>query len=263
MNAHSCDGSSNNKLRRTHTTLEKELTFLTPGKERETIILRPNGRIIFRNQHGQNTVSHGQWHKWTSEEKTDFLSLTFHHKGSEANSDLKEHLMYKIIRGVYRSNQHYQILLEPEEESEENNPRLSIHIGSTERDSIKHTYLWLHPGRIPAVVLFTKSGQIIFHSKDKQGKVFRSEPNGIYHYVWDPSVDMDMFSTNYHCKNRPTETKTILRRVRTDDPGTEVWRAVGDEKGGLDVKTLKEWHIVMIGITEGKDFFYVSDDIKD
>ena len=263
MNANSCgDDSSNKKLRRTQTTLEKELTFLTPGKERETIILRPNGRVIFRNQFGENTESHGQWHKWTSVEKTDFLSLTFHHKGSEANVDLKEHLMYKIIRGVYRSNLHYQILLEPEEESVENNPRLSIHIGSTERDSIKHTYLWLHPGRLPAVVLFTRSGEIIFHSKNKQGVVFKSEPNGIYQYMYDPSVDMDMFSTNYHCKNRPTETKTILRRVHSD-PGTEVWRAVGDEKEVYDVKKLKEWHIVMIGIKESKDFFYVNDDIED
>ena len=97
MNANSCDDSSN-KLRRTQTTLEKELTFLTPGKERETITLRPNKRVIFRTQFGENTESHGQWHKWTSVEKTDFLSLTFHHKGSEANVDLKEHLMYKIIR---------------------------------------------------------------------------------------------------------------------------------------------------------------------
>ena len=253
--AEPCDDNSN-KFRRTDTS-EKELTFLTPGKAPETIILRSNKRLIFRNQRGVSTEAHGQWHKWTSADGTVFLSLTFHHKGSETNVDLKQHLMYKIIRGVYRSTLHYQILLQPEE-SVVNNPRFALHIGSTDRASIKHTYLWLHPGRLPAVVLFTKNGQIIFHSKNKQGEVFRSEPNGIYSYSYDPSNDTDMFTTNYHCRSRPTETRTILRRV----PGTEVWRAVGDETKVYDVELLKNWHIVMIGIKQDTDFLYV-DDIED
>ena len=227
--------------------------FFTPGKLLEGIELCSNGRIIFQNEHGTRTEEHGHWEKWKLKNDTQMLSMTFHHRGSEGLGDLHQHTFYKIIAGVYRNVTHWQVLVLQDEASdpEENNPLL-LNIGDTSATTVKHILLWLHPARLPAVVLFTVDGQIIFYAmKDLGEKRYMSEPNGSYGYFYERDGDTDTFVTGFHAGGQPTATRTVLRRISS---GVPIWRAVGDEKQVYDdVRALASWHIVMVVLEPFKD----------
>ena len=73
----------------TTTAIEKDGLFLTPGKKAERLEMFENGRVNFRSAQGDESGLHGNWHPWQTGEEQRMITVSFHHKGSEAVKDLR------------------------------------------------------------------------------------------------------------------------------------------------------------------------------
>ena len=202
--------------------------FLTPGKGEEGITLHADSRVTFRAADGSTTHPHGNRHFWwTSEEGLAVLTVSFHYQGREDVPSLRAHTFYEVLPGLFRTSDIWQTIVFQKE------------IGTTvarvrgHLDTVKLPFVWLHPGRPPALVLMMQGGGIVY---DAMGDA-ASEVNGFYAYFIEGGNEdafTDTFTTSFHFKGEPTDVLTILRRP-SEEAG--FWRVVGDLAGGIPGST--------------------------
>ena len=232
--------------------------LFVPGHAPENLFLCSTHRVIWNDSDGNKTNEHGNWTEWILTDETQMLSITFNRKGSDAFKDIQSINLYQITSGVYRTVTHEDVLIVPCDlhGGGQEHPLL-LRAGTIESvTDIKHMFLWLHPTRAPAVVLFLASGKVIYSSVSKSreltDKNTASPPNGKYEYFYSEVNDTDQFKTCFHCRGLPTETQTLFHRVR--NLPCPVWRAIGDEKEISDnIRCLKDWHILMLPLELSKD----------
>ena len=190
--------------------------------------MHADSRVAFRAADGSTTHPHGNWHVWwTTEEGLAVLTVTFHYQGREDVPSLRAHVFYEVLPGLFRTTDNWQTIVFPKE------------IGTTvaraplvvrgHLDTVKHPFVWLHPGRPPALVLMMQGGGIVYDAMNNAA----SEVNGFYAYFVEGNEDAftDTFTTSFHSKGEPTDVLTILRRP-SEEAG--FWRVVGDLAGGRE-----------------------------
>ena len=267
------DGDDSSRKAPRQVREKKTFTLLSPGKDPEKVVLFDDKRVIFHNEESIPTAQHGHWFTWRKVDETEMLSIVFDFKGSDSIHDLKPHIFYLVVKGVYRSIEEWQILLTTEEgtedflrtteestedfstlqlhvmrtteENTEDFSTLKLHVGIIPEDSFNKIMLWLHPGTVPALVMFMKSdNNIVYRAKHTSGRVAMSEPNG----MWEEKENADEYITCFTNTGKVTNTKTKLRRI--GGCIRDVWRAYGDQDDDYtNPKDIKKWHIVMIGLT--------------
>jgi hypothetical protein len=221
--------------------IAKEGAFLTPGKKDEAITFYDNTRVSFRAADGSTTKPHGNWNMWWTMEGLAVLTLSFHYQGKENVPNLRSHTFYEILPGVFRTTDHWQIICFAKDIGVTISPNPLV--VRPHSDSVKHPFVWFHPGRPPALLLMMKSGYIVYNSFGNAA----SEANGIYGYY--SGGEEDTFITSFHAKAEPTEVLAILRRSSS---AAGFWRAVGDQTGIPESRwTLRKWHIVMVPLIFG------------
>jgi hypothetical protein len=167
--------------------------------------------------------------------------LCFHYQGKENVPNLKSHTFHEILPGLFRTTDHWQLIcLEKDTGVTISKNPLVVRPHS---DGVKHPFIWLHPGRAPALVLMMKSGDSVYDSFGSEA----SEANGLYGYYC--AGGEDTFTTSFHSKAEATEIITVLRRPSS---AAGFWRAVGDQTGiSKSSWALREWHVVMVPLIFG------------
>ena len=242
------------------TIVDKSFLLLSPGYPEATVKLYSDQRIVYVNSEEHSTKKHGHWNRWTSQNGTEILALTYDEQGRETIRDLNTHIFSEIVTGVYRSTEALQILLQPVQDASTHSkerPQFQLNINTSIASTIKHVYLWLHPSRKPALLFFTHENEIIFYNDDGAGTM--SQPNGSVDYSHDESNNTDTFITKFHSSAKHSETKTLLRRIACET-GDEIraWRAVNEKEKhkAPPWHYIRTWHIVMVKLKETRDYIF-------
>ena len=141
-----------------------EGVLLTPGRNPEGLIFLEDHKVIYQDQYGTKTCKHGNWSQWKLNDGVQILTVTFSNTGSEAVDVLEDHHYSEIVAGIYRIKSQMQIIVFREDFGKYNYGR-NVYLNLAE-DIVENTedmFLWLHPGRDPAVLLFTHQRQIMYH----------------------------------------------------------------------------------------------------
>jgi len=193
-------------------------TLFTPGEIPEFLEFNSNKRIIYHDKIDGSTSARGGWHKWTLQDNTTMLSITFNGNGSEALHDLRVHLFYEVIPGVYRNVTQWQrqVLLFPSgADATYIKEPFKLNVAEVFPPDVKHSFLWLQPGRWPSVILFLFTGQVVLHEmKEPSQQAFTLESdddntcfyeNSIVNSFW-LATDNTFLTFSFQMRGHPTKT---------------------------------------------------------
>ena len=86
--------------------------WLHPGRKAARLHLVDDGRVMFQSEPGvEATPPHGHWSTYGAGDDCVVLEVTFHHRGDDAVSKLRNHLFYELCPGVYRMTDESRLLL--------------------------------------------------------------------------------------------------------------------------------------------------------